>query len=60
LNQTLPSWEFVKTWLDVIQQDEIPAPINQKRIKMLLYFFGVIECAYMYVAPSQHNYKKVS
>jgi hypothetical protein len=47
MNQPLPPWALVKTWLDVIQQDEIPAHIKQKRIKMILYFFGSIEYADM-------------
>ena len=60
MNQPLPPWALVKTWLDIIKQDEIPAPIKQKRIKMLTYFFGSIEFADMYVEQNQYNYKKAS
>lgn len=34
MNQSRPPKAFVKTWLDAIQQDEKPSPIQQKRIKM--------------------------
>ncbi len=60
MNQPLPPWALVKTWLDIINQDKIPTPIKQKLIKMLTYFFGSIEFADMYVEQNQYNYKKVS
>jgi hypothetical protein len=55
MNQKLPPWALVKTWLDILQQDEVPLPIKRKRIKMLAYFFGSIEYADMYVEQNQHN-----
>jgi hypothetical protein len=58
MNQKFPPWALVKTWLDIIQEDEISRPIKQKRIKMLTCFFGSIEFADMYVEQNQHNYKK--
>lgn len=60
MNQQLPPWVLVKTWLEIIQQDEMPLPIKQKRIKLLTYFFGSIVYADKYVEQSQHNYKKAS
>jgi len=58
--QELPPWALVKTWLEIIQQEDIPLLIRQKRIKMITYYFGSIELADMYVEQNQHNYKKVS
>ena len=53
MNQTLPPWALVKTWLDITQQEEIPLPIRQRRIKMITYYFGSIEFADMYVEQNQ-------
>ena len=60
MNQKLPSWALVKTWLDIIQQEEIPLSVKQKRTKILIYYFGSIEFADVYVEQNQHNYKKAS
>jgi hypothetical protein len=60
MNQPLPPWSLVKAWLDIIQQEEIPLLIRQKRLKMITYYFGSIEFADMYVEQNQHNYKKAS
>jgi hypothetical protein len=60
MNQQLPPWALVKTWLDITQQEKIPLPIRQRRIKMITYYFGSIEFADMYVEQNQHSYKKAS
>jgi hypothetical protein len=60
MNQQLPPWALVKAWLDIIKQEEIPLPVIQKRLKMIIYYFGSIELANMYVEQNQHNYKKAS
>jgi len=59
MNQELPPWELVRTWLAILHQD-IPQHVKDKRHKMLSYYFGSIEFADMYVEQNQHNYKKVS
>ena len=60
MNQQLPPWALVKTWLDIIQQEEIPLAVKQKRIKIITYYFGSIEFADMYVEQHQDFYKKAS
>lgn len=60
MNQQLPPWALVKTWLDIIQQEEIHSSVKQKRLKILIYYFGSIELADMYVDQHQHDYKKAS
>jgi hypothetical protein len=60
MNQQLPPWALVKTWLDILQQEEIPQSVKHKRIKLLTYYFGSIEFADMYVEQHQHCYKKAS
>ena len=60
MNQPLPPWSLVKTWLDIIQQEDIPLPIRQKRSKLISYYFGSIELADMYVEQNQNSYKKAS
>jgi hypothetical protein len=60
MNQQLPPWALVKAWLDIIKQEEIPLPVIQKHLKMIIYYFGSIELANMYVEQNQHNYKKAS
>lgn len=60
MNQSLPPWSLVKTWLDILQQEELPLFIIQKRKKLLIYYFGSIEFAGMYVDQHQHYFKEVS
>jgi len=60
MNQQLPPWALVKTWLDIIQQNDIPSSVKQKRTKILIYYFGSIEFADMYVEQHQHCYKEAS
>jgi len=47
--QELPPLTLVKTWLEVVQQLEIPISIREKRSKLLTYYFGSIEQAQIYV-----------
>jgi hypothetical protein len=47
--QELPPLTLVKTWLDIIQKLEIPISIREKRSKLLIYYFGSIEQAKIYV-----------
>ncbi len=60
MNQQLPPWALVKAWLDIIQQEDIPLYVKQKRLKVITYYFGSIEFANMYVEQSQYNYKQAS
>jgi hypothetical protein len=47
--QELPPLTLVKTWLEIIQKLEIPISIREKRSKLLIYYFGSIEQAKIYV-----------
>jgi hypothetical protein len=60
MRNQLPPWALVKTWLDIIQQEEIPLFIKQKRLKVITYYFGTVEFADMYVEQNQHCYKQAS
>jgi len=60
MNQQLPPWALVKTWLEIILQEDITEHVKDKRHKMLTYYFGSIELADMYVEQNQHNFKKAS
>jgi len=60
MNQQLPPWASVKTWLEVILQEDITEHVKDKCHKMLTYYFGSIELADMYVEQNQHNLKKAS
>ncbi|UUO25456.1 hypothetical protein FGD67_21235 [Colwellia sp. M166] len=60
MNQQLPPWTLVKTWLEIIQQEDITEHVKGKRHKMLTYYFGSIELAGMYVEQNQHHFKKAS
>ncbi len=58
--QQLPPPALIETWLDIIQNPKIPLYIIRERTKLLCYFFGSIELAYMYVEQNQFNHKKAS
>ena len=60
MDQKLPPPELVITWLDIIKDTNMPINIINKRTKLLYYFFGSIELAYMYVEQSQFHHQKVS
>jgi hypothetical protein len=59
INQPLPPWALVKTWLDIIQQEEIPLLIRQKRLKMITYYFGLSKSAINYVEAND-DYRQVA
>ncbi|WP_198559879.1 hypothetical protein [Colwellia sp. 12G3] len=58
--QELPPLTLVKTWLEVVQQLEIPITIREKRRKLLTYYFGSIEQAKRYVQENDDYRKLVS
>jgi hypothetical protein len=60
MNQQLPPWALVKAWLDIIHQNDMPLYIKQKRLKIIIYYFGSIEFADMYVEQNQYSYKQAS
>jgi hypothetical protein len=45
----LPPLTLVKTWLEVVQQQDVPVNIRAKRNKLLSYYFGSIQQAQKYV-----------
>jgi len=49
MNETpLPTF-LVQSWLDVIQDKDMPEPIKLKRMKLLTYYFETIELADKYL-----------
>jgi len=56
----LPPSTLVKTWLDVVQQLDIPITIREKRTKLLTYYFGSISQALKYVEENEYYSQKVS
>lgn len=58
--QELPPLTLVKTWLEVVQQLEIPITVRDKRKKLLTYYFGSIEQAKIYVEENDDYRKLVS
>lgn len=47
--QELPPLALIKTWLEVVQQPDMPESIREKRSKLLNYYFGSTEQANSYV-----------
>lgn len=60
MDQQLPPPALVATWLDIIHNPKMPLDIIRQRTKLLCYYFGSIELAYMYVEQNQFNHKKAS
>ena len=58
--QELPPLTLVKTWLDVVQQLDIPITIRDKRSKLLNYYFGSITQAQIYVEENDDYCQRVS
>jgi len=58
--QELPPSALVKTWLDVVQQLDIPITIREKRTKLLTYYFGSVSQALKYVEENEYYNQKVS
>jgi len=58
--QDLPPLTLVKTWLEVVQQLDIPITIREKRSKLLTYYFGSINQAEIYVEENEYYSPQVS
>jgi len=58
--QELPPSTLVKTWLEVVQQLDIPITIREKRRKLLSYYFGSIKHAQRYVEENEDYSQLVS
>lgn len=58
--QELPPLTLVKTWLEVVQQLEIPITIRDKRSKLITYYFGSISQAEKYVEENDDYSRLVS
>jgi hypothetical protein len=52
--QELPPLALVKTWLEVVQQLDVPISIREKRHKLLTYYFGSISKAEDYVENNSY------
>jgi hypothetical protein len=53
--QELPPLALVKTWLEVVQQLDVPISIREKRYKLLTFYFGSISKAEDYVELSNYR-----
>ncbi|ARD45132.1 hypothetical protein A3Q33_12925 [Colwellia sp. PAMC 21821] len=58
--QKLPPPALVTTWLDIINNKDMPIDIINKRTKLINYFFGSVEFANRYIKQSQFNHQKAS
>lgn len=58
MNSQLPPRVLVKTWLEIIKDNEIPPFAIQQRTKIIIDYFGSIELAYMYIEHNKSEYKK--
>jgi len=58
MNQQLPPWALVKAWIEIQQQDT-PQNVKDKRLKLLIYYFGSIKSAMRYVEDND-DYRQVS
>jgi len=58
MNQELPPWTLVKVWLDIQSQDA-PQNVKDKRLKVLIYYFGSIKSAIKYVEDND-DYRQAS
>jgi hypothetical protein len=56
----LPPVYLVKTWLDLLQNKNLPKSIRAKRLWLIGNHFGSIENAGLYVDVSEYNHKRVS
>jgi hypothetical protein len=53
--QELPPLALVKTWLEVVQQLDVPISIREKRSKLLTYYFGSIPKAEEYIKNNDYS-----
>jgi hypothetical protein len=58
--QELPPLTLVKTWLEVVQQLDLPIIIREKRSRLLTYYFGSISQAVRYVEENDDYCQLVS
>jgi len=58
--QELPPLTLVKTWLEVVQQLDLPIKIREKRSRLLTYYFGSIAQAERYVEDNDDYCQLVS
>jgi hypothetical protein len=58
MNQQPPPWALVKAWIEIQQQDT-PQNVKDKRLKLLIYYFGSIKSAMRYVEDND-DYRQVS
>jgi len=58
MNQQLPPWALVKAWIE-IQHLDTPQIVQDKRLKMLIYYFGSIKSAMNYVEEND-DYRQAS
>lgn len=58
--QELPPLTLVKTWLEVVQQLDMPITIREKRSKLLNYYFGSVGQAQSYVEDKEDYSRRVS
>ena len=58
--QELPPLTLVKTWLEVVQQLDIPINVREKRSKLLNYYFGSIQQAQRHVEENDDYSQLVS
>jgi len=58
MNQELPPWALVKSWLNILQKDT-PQHVKDKRLKMLIYYFGSTKSAISYVEEND-DYQRAS
>jgi len=58
MNQKLPPWPLVKVWIE-IQHLDTHQIVKDKRLKMLVYYFGSIKSAMNYVEEND-DYRQVS
>ena len=58
--QELPPLTLVKTWLEVVQQLDMPITIREKRSKLLNYYFGSVGQAQSYVEDKEDYSRRAS
>jgi hypothetical protein len=54
MNQQLPPWVLVKAWIEIQDQDT-PQSVKDKKLKMLVYYFGSIQSAMNYVEENDDH-----
>jgi len=58
MTQELPPWSLVKVWLEIQNQDT-PQNVKDKRLKLLVHYFGSIKSAMKYVEEN-NDYQQAS